>query len=68
MPTRPSWAASTTEPGTQKGGAPSAPPRLMALWLEHLSSYEKFPPLQPAESYNLSQVLEQVKQGRHGSD
>jgi arylsulfatase len=31
------------------------------LWLEHLSSYEKFPPLQAAESYNLSQVLEQVK-------
>ena len=31
------------------------------LWLEHLSTYEKYPPLQAAESYNLSQVLEQVK-------
>src|SRR5213082_4307541 len=31
------------------------------LWMEHLSSYEKFPPLQAAESYNLSGVLEQVK-------
>jgi arylsulfatase len=31
------------------------------LWLEHLSSYEKFPPLQAAESYNLSQVLSEVK-------
>jgi arylsulfatase len=40
------------------------------LWLEHLTSYEKFPPLQPAESYNLSQVLEQVKQSHasHASD
>jgi arylsulfatase len=34
------------------------------LWLEHLTSYEKFPPLQPAESYNLSQVMEQVKASR----
>ena len=24
------------------------------LWLEHLMSYEKFPPLQAPESYNLS--------------
>jgi arylsulfatase A-like enzyme len=31
------------------------------LWLEHLTSYEKFPPLQAPESYNLSQVLEEVK-------
>ena len=31
------------------------------LWLQHLSSYEKFPPLQAPESYNLSQVLEEVK-------
>jgi arylsulfatase A-like enzyme len=40
------------------------------LWLRHLSSYEKFPSLQVAESYNLSQVLEQVKanKGGHVSD
>jgi arylsulfatase A-like enzyme len=40
------------------------------LWLEHLSSYEKYPPLQAAESYNLSQVLEQVKaaKGSHASE
>ncbi len=36
------------------------------LWLEHLSSYEKYPPLQAAESYNLSQVLEQVKAANSG--
>jgi len=31
------------------------------LWLKHLKSFEKFPPLQPAESYNLSGIMEQVK-------
>src|SRR5580692_5057329 len=31
------------------------------LWLEHLLSYEKYPPLQAPESYNLSGILEQVK-------
>ncbi len=38
------------------------------LWEEHLLSYQKFPPLQAAESYNLSQVLEEVKQAAHASD
>jgi arylsulfatase len=40
------------------------------LWLEHLTSYEKFPPLQAPESYNLSQVIEQVKKANasHASD
>jgi arylsulfatase len=31
------------------------------LWLQELSSYVAFPPLQDPESYNLVQVLEQVK-------
>jgi len=31
------------------------------LWLEHLLSYEKFPPLQQPASYNLSEVIAQVK-------
>jgi hypothetical protein len=31
------------------------------LWLKELSSYIDFPPLQDPESYNLTQVLEQVK-------
>ena len=31
------------------------------LWLKELESYEKFPPLQAPESYNLSRILEQVK-------
>jgi hypothetical protein len=31
------------------------------LWLKELQSYVEFPPMQAAESYNLSQVMEQVK-------
>jgi hypothetical protein len=31
------------------------------LWQGHLETYQKFPPLQAPESYNLSQVLEEVK-------
>jgi hypothetical protein len=31
------------------------------LWLTELESYQKFPPLQAPESYNLSQVMEEVK-------
>src|SRR6201995_5646205 len=31
------------------------------LWLGHLLTYEKFPPLQAPESYNLSGILDQVK-------
>jgi arylsulfatase A-like enzyme len=39
------------------------------LWLAHLESYGKFPPLQAPESYNLSQVIAEVKkQNTHPSD
>jgi arylsulfatase len=31
------------------------------LWLKELESYNKFPPLQAPESYNLSSIYEQVK-------
>jgi arylsulfatase len=31
------------------------------LWLKELQTYIDFPPLQDPESYNLSQVLQQVK-------
>src|SRR6266516_3785160 len=33
------------------------------LWEKHLLTFEQFPPLQPAESYNLTSILEQVKKG-----
>jgi arylsulfatase A-like enzyme len=35
------------------------------LWLKELESYVAFPPLQDPASYNLSQVLEQVKKMGH---
>jgi len=40
------------------------------LWLRHLTTYEKFPPLQAPESYNLSGILAEVKKGldKHPSD
>jgi arylsulfatase A-like enzyme len=38
------------------------------LWEQHLLSYQKFPPLQAPESYNLSQVLEQVKSAGHAAE
>ena len=59
------------------GGALGAPsydwnmlPIGQRLWLEHLLSYEKFPPLQAPESYNLSGILEQVKKAdnNHGDE
>ncbi|HUK17705.1 MAG TPA: arylsulfatase [Bryobacteraceae bacterium] len=34
------------------------------LWLKHLESYITYPPLQEAASYNLSQVIEQVKKAQ----
>jgi arylsulfatase len=34
------------------------------LWLKHLESYIKYPPLQAAESYNLSQVIAEVKKAQ----
>jgi hypothetical protein len=40
------------------------------LWLGHLLSYEKLPPLQAPETYNPIGILEQIKKayGRHASD
>jgi arylsulfatase len=32
-----------------------------ALWLKELESYVKYPPMQDPASYNLEQVVEQVK-------
>ena len=37
------------------------------LWLKHLESYIKYPPLQAAESYNLSQVIAEVKRAQSAS-
>jgi arylsulfatase len=37
------------------------------LWLKHLESYIKYPPLQEAASYNLSRVIEEVKKAQSAS-
>jgi arylsulfatase A-like enzyme len=38
------------------------------LWFKELESFKEFPPLQAAESYNLSRILEEMKKGSHASD
>jgi arylsulfatase len=38
------------------------------LWEKHLASYEKFPPLQAPETYNLTGILDAMKKGSHASD
>ena len=35
-----------------------------ALWLKELETYEAFPPLQDPASYNLDQVIQQIKTGQ----
>jgi hypothetical protein len=36
-------------------------PMGQALWLKELESYKEFPPLQDPASYNLDQVIEELK-------
>lgn len=38
------------------------------LWLKHLETYIDFPPLQDPASYNLDQVMQQVRDMKHTSD
>ena len=63
---------------TAMGGALAAPstayiydwnilPIGQRLWLKELESYKAFPPMQDPASYNLDQVLQQVKDQKHGS-
>ncbi|MBI4965958.1 MAG: arylsulfatase [Desulfomonile tiedjei] len=35
-----------------------------ALWLKELETYQKYPPMQDPASYNLDQVMEQLKKGQ----
>jgi arylsulfatase A-like enzyme len=37
------------------------------LWLKELQSYEKFPPLQSPSSYNLSQVMDEVRKAHNNA-
>ncbi|NRP21670.1 Arylsulfatase [Ensifer adhaerens] len=38
------------------------------LWLRHLQSYIEFPPMQDPASYNLEQVMQQVREMKTGHD
>ena len=38
------------------------------LWLKHLETFRQFPPLQAPETFNLDQVLQQIKSSAHPSD
>ena len=38
------------------------------LWLEWFETLRAFPPMQAPESYNLSQVMDQIKAAGHASD
>jgi hypothetical protein len=40
-------------------------PMGQVLWLKELESYREFPPMQSPSSYNLDQVIEEVKSHRH---
>ena len=39
-----------------------------ALWMKELLSYKDFPPMQDPASYNLDQVMEQIKNAKGRSD
>ena len=39
-----------------------------ALWLKELQSYKEFPPMQDPASYNLDQVMQQIKETKTRSD
>jgi len=34
------------------------------LWLKELETYQKYPPMQDPASYNLTQVMEQLKKAK----
>jgi hypothetical protein len=38
------------------------------LWLKELESYKEFPPMQDPASYNLDQVLAQLKKSSNRTD
>ena len=39
-----------------------------ALWMKELESYREFPPMQDPASYNLDQVIAQIKNTKGRSD
>jgi arylsulfatase A-like enzyme len=68
-----------TKSATALGGSLGAPmtaflydwnmlPIGQQLWLQHLLTYKTFPPLQAPESYNLDQVLQEVRGSSHAAE
>ena len=53
-------------PGNIRTSSSNIRPLLSGIWERHLLTYQKFPPLQAPASYNLSQVLAEVKKAGHG--
>ena len=45
-----------------------APAAAQQLWLEWFETLKAFPPLQAPASYNLTQVMDQLKGAGHSSD
>ena len=56
------WAARSRSPSTAYLYNWNMLPIGQLLWLKELESYKEFPPMQEPASYNLDQVLQQVKQ------
>ena len=55
------WAAPSAGPATAYLYDWNILPLGQALWLKELETYRKFPPMQDPASYNLEQVMEQLK-------
>jgi len=45
----------------------SSPCWAQLLWLKELESYQTYPPMQAPETYNLGQVIQELKAARHTS-
>ena len=58
------WAARSPAPVTGLHYDWNMLPIGQALWLKELDVLQEFPPLQDAASYNLEQVLEQMKKAQ----
>jgi hypothetical protein len=50
-----------TNHGFLSGASTPSRARRQQLWLRELESYVTYPPLQAPETYNLGQVLQQIK-------
>ena len=59
------WAARSARPSTAYIYDWNMLPIGQALWLKELETYMEFPPMQDPASYNLDQVMQQIKQRKN---